>query len=80
MDIRDMKLDDRTRKHLQRVENRDRRKRKCRRVDDDAAAFVDRLVDPVDQLRFAVGLAEFDGLIARRFAANCSTSASVVLP
>ena len=65
MDVRDVQLDDRARKHLERVKNRDRRERKGGRIDDDAAAFIDRFVDPVDQLRFAVGLAEFDGLIFR---------------
>ena len=61
MDVRDVHFDDRSREHLQRVDDRDRSERIRGRVDDDAARIVGRLVDPVDELRLAVGLPKDDG-------------------
>ena len=46
--------------HLQGVENRQRSEGEGGRVDDDAGRVVDRLMDPADDLGFAVRLPEFD--------------------
>src|SRR6202041_766551 len=46
--------------HLQGIEQRDRMKRKSRRVDGNAKLGSARLVQPVDQGRFRVGLPEVD--------------------
>ena len=52
---------------------------KAGRVDDDAGALVDRLVDPVDQLVFAVGLAKLAAGVSPAASRHiASTSASVV--
>src|SRR5258706_4499068 len=59
-----MQLDDRPRKHLEGIEQGNRGERIGGRIDDNAAAAVDRLVHAIDQLRLAVGLAELYSLIA----------------
>ena len=70
VDVGDVQLDDRAGKHLQRVEDRDRGEGEAGRVDDDAGALVDRLVDPVDDLALAVRLVEANGRVAGRLAAH----------
>src|SRR6185312_10021862 len=60
VDVAQMQLDQRSFEHFQRVEHRDRRERPRRGVDDDRRGAVDRLVDPSDELRLAVGLTELE--------------------
>ncbi len=63
--IRNVQFDDRLLDHVERIEDRDRRMRKSRRIDDDAGGAVDGAVDPLDELRFAVRLMEGDHEPAR---------------
>ena len=56
--VRDVQLDDRMLEHVQRIEDRDRCVREGSRIDDDARSAVDAVVNPVDDLRFAVRLLE----------------------
>src|SRR3546814_3439553 len=70
VDIRDVQLDDRAGKHLQRVEDGDRGEGQGSGIDDDAGPFVDRLVDPLDDLPFVVGLVETDRAPAGAVAAQ----------
>ena len=59
MDIADMHLDDRRLHREQRVQNRDRRRRMSRRIDDKPDCFFrPRFIDPIDDLAFVIGLAE----------------------
>ena len=80
--VRDVQLDDRRFDHVERIEDRDRRVRERRRIDDDAVGAVDAAVDPVDDLRLAVRLVERDrqaALLGAR-AHISSTWLSVVEP
>src|SRR5438552_2335313 len=65
MDVRYMEFDDRTGKHFQRIQDRNRRKRIASGIDDDAAAAIDRLVYPVDKLCFAVRLPKLYSAVLR---------------
>src|SRR4051812_11113051 len=69
VDVRYVKLDDRATEHLECIEDRDRREAEAGRIDYDARAVVDGLMDPVDDLAFVVRLMEADGPVARCFAA-----------
>src|SRR5665213_3026514 len=60
VDVGDVQLDDGAREHLQCVEDGDGRERIGGRIDDDAGPQVDGFMDPVDELRLAVRLPEFD--------------------
>src|SRR5690606_6021422 len=71
VDVRDMELDDRSWEHLQRVEQRNRPERQAGRIDDDAGADIDRLMDPVDELMLCIGLMEPQRPVAGRFSAHC---------
>ena len=62
MNVRNVQLDNRPRKHLSGVEQRQQGERVGSRIDNDAAAFIDHLVDPLDQLCLAVCLSKLDGL------------------
>jgi hypothetical protein len=70
VDIGDVELDDRSGEHLQRVEERERGEGEGGGVDEDAGAFVDRLVDEGDEFLFAVGLGEDDGALSRGLPAD----------
>src|SRR5262249_40666850 len=59
MNIGDVKLDDRSGKHLEGVKNGNRCEAKGGGIDDDAGAFINRLVYPFDQLGLAVRLSKF---------------------
>ena len=50
MDVRDMELDQRAGKHLERIHDRHRIEGEGGRVNDDPRTIVRRLVNPVDQL------------------------------
>src|SRR5271168_1810248 len=63
MNVRDVQLNNRPRKHLQGVKQRERGERVGGRIDNDAATLVDRFVDPLDQLGLAVCLSKLDGLL-----------------
>ena len=59
MDIADMHLNDRRLHREQRVQNCDRCRRVARRIDDKPDRFFrPRLIDPIDDLAFVIGLAE----------------------
>jgi hypothetical protein len=60
VDVGDMHLDDRAFAGLQRVQHRHGEMAEARRIDDDSSRLP-RLLDPVDHLVLAVGLAEFEG-------------------
>ena len=60
MHVRDMELDDRPLEHLQGVEKCNRGKGERGGIDDDRRAFIDGLVNPLDQPLFAIGLAKLD--------------------
>src|SRR5262245_53758748 len=70
VNVGNVQFDDGPRKHLEGIEDRDRRERIGGRIDDDAAALVDCLMDPVDKLHLAVGLAKFDRMPGRFDAAH----------
>ncbi len=61
-----MHLDDRQIGGVQRVEDRHRGMGQRAGVDDDAVGRLARLMDPIDELAFVVGLAEIDRQIERR--------------
>src|SRR6478735_12411562 len=65
-----MQFHDRARELLEGIENRNRRKRVSGWIDDDAAAEINGLVDPIDQLRFTVRLTKLDWPIASFFSAS----------
>src|SRR5436190_2022499 len=69
MNVGNVQFDDWACEHLQRIENRNRREREGSRIDDDAAAAVGGLMDPVDQLGLAVRLPKLDGMPVSRIAA-----------
>ena len=58
--VGNVNLDNHSLERIQRVENGDRRVRKCRRINHDAGGSLARFVNPVDDLVFAIALAEFD--------------------
>src|SRR5579862_404254 len=60
VNVAEMHLDDGTIEHLQCIHDRDRRERIARRIDDDPARGINRLLDPIDELAFRVGLAKDD--------------------
>jgi hypothetical protein len=66
---------------VERVENRDRGVREGARIDDDSTGALARLVNPIDQLVFAIGLVkgEVEAQLAQA-RRPCSTSASVSAP
>src|SRR6185369_12721962 len=66
-----MQFHDRAREHLEGIENRNRRKRVSGWIDDDAAAEINGLVDPIDQLRFTVRLSKLDCLMPGFVSASC---------
>ena len=59
-DVRQVQLDHRQLGGVQGVEDRDRGVGVGAGVDDDAVRLLARLLDPVDELAFGVGLAEID--------------------
>src|SRR5207237_304941 len=73
MNVGDVHLDRRNLHREDGIEDRNRRRRVAGRIDHDAGGIVRlRLMNPVDDLALAVGLAEFDGEIeaARSVAAQ----------
>src|ERR1700730_17557247 len=56
VNVRNVNFDDRCFKGVQRVEDRNRRMGECGGIDHDAGGYFSRLVNPVDDLVFAVGL------------------------
>jgi hypothetical protein len=60
MDVGQMNFGDRQAGCADRVVDRDRGVRVGARIDDDRVRLVARLLDPVDELAFVVGLAELD--------------------
>ncbi len=81
VDVGDVQFNDRSRKHLQRIEDGNRGKGKAGRVDDDAGALVDRLVNPVDDLALEIRLMEAQDARRRQPRGTSSRSPpSVVVP
>ena len=82
VDVGNVDLDDRAGERGEGVENGDRGVAEAGRVDDDRRRALARLVNPVDELVFAIALAEVDrrpnSAATRRQSA--STSASVSRP
>ena len=64
--VRDVHLEDRALEGVERVEDGDRGVGEGARVDDDAAGALPRLVDPVDDLVFAVALVEAEAELQLR--------------
>src|SRR5580700_1170731 len=64
-DIRKMDLDNRQIGGVQRIENRDRGMSQRAGVENDPVGRLARLLNPVDELAFVVGLAEVDCQIER---------------
>jgi len=60
VDLTDMHLDHRPFKSIERVQNRNRRMGQGGRIDDDPRGLVARLMNPVDDLAFPVGLQQRD--------------------
>ena len=77
VDVRDVHLDDRPLERSERVENRHRRVAEGGGIDDDAARPLPRLVDPVDDLVFAIALPEDD--LQLEFGADAPVSARIAV-
>ncbi|MCY1462782.1 hypothetical protein D9M71_805910 [compost metagenome] len=63
MDVRQVQLNQWCVEQLQRIQDRNRVKRKAGRVDDHGSALLEGLLNPVDHHAFVVGLAKVDDQI-----------------
>jgi len=80
VNVGNMKFHNRFGEHLEGFENGDWCKRVGGWIDDDAAAKVNGLGDPIDQLRFTVRLSKLDCQMPGCVSASRFDSASVTLP
>jgi len=82
MDVRNVHLDHRLLERVERIEDGDRGVGEGRGIDDDTGAVLARLMDPFDNLVFAIALVKADLVpeFVRTRRQSLSTSASVSCP